>query len=76
MKKREQNFEKRLFSPQNRLKSPVFWTALTAQIVSALVLTGVVDSGSSEVLKNFACALLELMVTFGILNDPTNGASF
>ena len=66
--------EKRVL--QHRLKSPVFWTAVTAQVASILVLTGVIDSGESETLRSVSCAILEALVTFGILNDPTNGAAF
>ena len=42
---------------QNRFKSPVFWAAIASQILSVLVLVGVIDTGQSEVfnaVENFA----------------------
>lgn len=57
---------------QNRLKSPVFWSALGAQIVSLLVLLGVLDVTESEVVNGFVVAILELLTAFGIFNNPTN----
>ena len=62
--------------PQKRWQSPVFWASLIAQAMSILVLTGVISDGESEALKAVACAVLQGLVTFGILNDPTNGAAF
>lgn len=61
---------------QHRLKSPVFWTAMVAQILSLLVYFGVLDMGMSETIKNGVCLVLELLVTFGILNNPTCKDSF
>lgn len=58
---------------QNRLKSPVFWTALSAQILALLVFGGVIDLHGSAVINNAVCAVLEVLVAFGILNNPTNG---
>lgn len=61
---------------QHRLKSPVFWTAVVAQVLSLLVYVGVLDMGMSETIKNGICLVLELLVTFGILNNPTCKGSF
>ena len=58
---------------QSRLKSPVFWTALGAQILTLLVFGGVVDFHGSAAINNAVCAVLEVLVAFGILNNPTNG---
>lgn len=58
---------------QLRVKSPVFWSALFAQILSLFVFTGVIDIHVSGTIQNTICAVLELFVTFGILNNPTNG---
>lgn len=60
---------------QNRFLSPVFWSAAAAQVLTLLVYGGVIDVEVSEGARNVICALLELMVTFGILNDPTNKAA-
>lgn len=61
---------------QNRLKSPVFWTAVTAQVLSLLMVLGVIDTGLSETIEHTVCILLELLVTFGILNNPTSKGAF
>lgn len=61
---------------QNRLKSPVFWTSLTAQILSILVLFDVIDLNFSNTVSHGICGFLEVLVTFGILNNPTNRKAF
>ena len=61
---------------QHRLKSPVFWTAVTAQVLSILVYVGALDLGLSETIQGGICLMLELLVTFGILNNPTSKESF
>lgn len=63
-------------SMQNRLKSPVFWTSLAAQILSLLVFFEVIDLDLSNSVSHGICAFLELLVTFGILNNPTNRKAF
>lgn len=60
-------------SLQNRAKSPVFWSALLAQISALLVFTGIIDLNVSNAIQNIICGVLELLVAFGILNNPTNG---
>ena len=57
---------------QNRFRSPVLWASVAAQILSILVLVGVIDTGLSETINNVVCAVLQLLATFGILNNPTN----
>ena len=61
---------------QHRLKSPVFWTAVTAQVLSLLMVLGVLDTGMSQTIERTVCILLELLVTFGILNNPTSKGAF
>lgn len=56
---------------QPRWKSPVFWTAIAAQILSLLVWFGLLDLEMSETIKGGICLVLELLVTFGVLNNPT-----
>lgn len=57
---------------QNRFRSPVLWASVSAQILSILVLVGVIDTGLSETINNVVGAVLQLLATFGILNNPTN----
>lgn len=61
---------------QNRFKSKVFWAAVAAQIFSMLLLLGVVDAGMSETMQNVVGGVLQLLVLFGVLNNPTDKASF
>jgi uncharacterized membrane protein len=61
---------------QNRLKSPVVWTSVTAQVLSLMVLLGVFDAGLSDAVKNVAAAALQLLVVLGVLNNPTDSTSF
>ena len=57
---------------QNRYKSPVLWAALWAQLLSMLVLLGVIDTGLSEAIEGVVASLLQLLAAFGVLNNPTN----
>ena len=61
---------------QNRLKSPVFWGGIVAQILAVLVLTGVIDAGQSNVITGIVTAVLEAMTVFGFLNNPTDKTGF
>lgn len=57
---------------QNRFKSPVLWSALAAQVLSMLMVLGVIDTGLGDVIEGVFAALLELLVAFGVLNNPTD----
>ena len=61
---------------QNRLKSPVFWSALVAQILSILVLTGTIGQGWSTAISGIVAAVLEALTVFGLLNNPTDKSAF
>lgn len=61
---------------QNRFKSPVFWSAIVSQILSILVLIGVIDTGQSGVFNGVVVAVLEMLTAFGVLNNPTNPSGF
>ena len=60
---------------QNRFASPVLWSALAAQLLSMLIVLGVIDTGLGEVIEGVVAALLELLVAFGVLNNPTDKTS-
>lgn len=62
--------------PQNRLTSPVVWSAIAAQLLAILVTLGLIDTGLSDSINALITALLNLLVTFGVLNDPTSKSSF
>lgn len=57
---------------QNRFRSPVLWGSLAAQVLVILVTLGVIDTGLSEAIEAVVTSLLQLLVTFGVLNNPTN----
>lgn len=57
---------------QNRFRSPVLWASVAAQVLSILVLLGVIDTGMSDTINAVVASVLQLLATFGILNDPTN----
>lgn len=57
---------------QNRFKSPVLWSALAAQLLSMLIVLGVIDTGLGDAIEGVVAAALELLVAFGVLNNPTD----
>ena len=61
---------------QNRFKSKVVWAAIVAQVFTLLVTVGVVDTGMSATLETVAMAVLEMLVAFGILNNPSDKQHF
>lgn len=61
---------------QNRLKSPVFWSSLVAQILSILVLTGTIGGEWSGAVQGIAVAVLEALTVFGVLNNPADKTGF
>lgn len=61
---------------QNRLHSPVTLAAIAAQLLSILVMVGIIDTGLSQAIEAVVVALLELLTAFGVLNNPTDKAKF
>lgn len=60
----------------NRIKSPVVLAAIAAQVLSILVMLGVIDTGMSEALNGLVVAVLEALTVFGVLNNPTDKEHF
>lgn len=63
---------------QNRFRSPVFWGAVVAQIISLGQIAGIwakygIDTG---VVGDVVAGVLQLFVLFGILNNPTDAENF
>ncbi|HEY5586702.1 MAG TPA: hypothetical protein VIK78_19710 [Ruminiclostridium sp.] len=59
---------------QSRWKSPVFWGAVVAQIISIGQFTGIwnkygIDTG---MVGDVGAGVLQLAVLVGLLNNPTN----
>lgn len=61
---------------QNRLKSPVVWAAVVAQVLALLLTLGIIDVGLSETINMVVAGVLELLVIFGVLNNPTAKENF
>lgn len=58
------------------MQSPVVWAAIAAQVLSLLVTLGVIDTGLSNAVNGVVVSVLEVLVAFGVLNNPTDGAAF
>ena len=57
---------------QNRFKSVTLWLAVLAQVLSVLVLLGLVDISQSDTINGLIVAVLQLLVALGVLNNPTD----
>ena len=55
---------------QNRLKSPVVWAAVIAQILTILIVLDVINVAQQETINALVASVLQLLVAFGILNNP------
>ena len=60
----------------DRIKSPVVLAAIASQVLSILVMVGVIDTGMSEALNGLVVAVLEALTVFGVLNTPTDKEHF
>jgi uncharacterized membrane protein len=63
---------------QSRWRSPVLWASVIGQIVSLIVLIGLdkqfgIDTGK---IGEIAAIVLQVLTTFGILNNPTSKTEF
>ena len=61
---------------QNRFTSKVVWAAVLAQVVIILQVTGVLEISQIEMINTVATAVLQILVLFGVLNNPTDGTEF
>ena len=61
---------------QNRMRSPVVWAAVVAQIVSILLMTGAIGEPLGQTINQVVAGVLQLLVLFGVLNNPTDQGSF
>ncbi len=59
---------------QSRFRSKVFWLSVVAQIVALVVLF--VPEFNAEVVGKVVAVLAELLVMFGVLNNPTSKSHF
>ena len=63
---------------QNRLTSWVTWSAIVAQVLAIFQLSGIFEKIGIDVgLVGDICAgVLQLLVLFGVLNNPTSKSNF
>ena len=55
---------------QNRFKSPVVWAAVVAQILTVLIVLDVINVAQQDTINALVASVLQLLVAFGILNNP------
>ena len=56
---------------QNRFKSPVVWAAVIAQILTILIVLDVINVAQQETINQVVASVLQLLVAFGVINNPT-----
>jgi uncharacterized membrane protein len=61
---------------QSRWKSWVVWMTVASQLVAILIALEVISVSQQDVINKVVAAVLQLLVTFGILNNPTDKANF
>ena len=61
---------------QNRLKSPVVWAAVIAQILTILIVLDVINVAQQDTINALVASVLQLLVAFGILNNPVTQNKF
>lgn len=58
---------------KERLKSPVVWAAVIAQICAVV---SIFAPSQSETVKTVAVCIIEILTLFGILNNPCDKSGF
>lgn len=61
---------------KERIKSPVTLAAIVGQIVTILLMIGAINTGAGETVNNVTAGVIQLLVLFGVLNNPTDTANF
>jgi uncharacterized membrane protein len=61
---------------KERLKSPVTLAAIVGQIVTILLMVGAISTGAGDTVNNVAAGVIQLLVLFGVLNNPSDKANF
>ncbi len=50
----------------------MLWASLLAQVVSILLLTGVLSAGQADMINQVAALVLQIGVIVGVINNPTD----
>ena len=61
---------------QNRFKSPVVWAAVVAQILTILIVLDVINVAQQETINQVVAAVLQLLIAFGVINNPVTSDRF
>ena len=61
---------------QNRLTSPVVWAAVIAQVLTILIVLDVINVAQQDSINQVVAAVMQLLVAFGVLNNPTETDKF
>ena len=61
---------------QDKLKSKVVWLAVLAQVVIIAQVTGILTISEIEIVNTGATAIIQILVLFGILNNPNSKTNF
>ena len=61
---------------KERLKSPVTLAAIVGQIVTILLMVGAINTGAGDTVNNVAAGFIQLLVLFGVLNNPSDRTGF
>ncbi len=63
---------------QSRFKSKVFWAALIAQVLSIIGYLGLWEKWGimPDQVETIVSSVLQLLVLFGVLNNPTDSENF
>lgn len=61
---------------QKRWKSPVVWAAVVAQILTILIVLDVINVAQQETINQVVAAVLQLLIAFGVINNPTTPDKF
>ena len=61
---------------QERIKSPVLWAAIVAQVVSILLALNIIPPALGDKVNEVGALILQLFVLFGVMNNPTDHEGF
>jgi len=61
---------------QNRFKSIVTWSSIVALVLNILVQCGVLLPDQGNALTGAVSGILNALVVFGVLNNPTDPTNF
>ncbi len=61
---------------QSRWQSPVLWASIAGQILSIMLLTNAISVSDADMVNQIVAGVVQLLVTVGVLNNPTDKSGF